>query len=192
MMRALSWPLAALCLAGACRQAPAGESRDFERMRRQARYDPYDTSRFFTNGSTMQAPPAHTIARESATRTALSAAVGGRQFAISCAVCHGIGGFGGGPMAPNLQQKRPPSLRSATVAAMRDSDIVQIMTNGHGLMPPLGWQIAPDVRVAIAEYVHTLRRLPSTAETRADSALAASLARLDSLNAAAEATVKPQ
>ncbi|HEX3866110.1 MAG TPA: cytochrome c [Gemmatimonadaceae bacterium] len=175
-------------LAG-CRPSDARESRDYERMRRQQRYDVFDTSGVFPDGKASQAPPAHTMTRqaafvEPASQRPLDPTFAATQFARSCAPCHGAGGFGGGPIAPNLAGMRPPSLRQQMVAAMPTDSIVAVITNGYGRMIPLGWQLPPAARVAVASYVHSLNSVPSTAATRDDSAAAAYLRRLDSLNAA--------
>lgn len=201
-----------VALTTACRPAAdAREQRDFERMRQQQRYDSYERSAFFANGATMQAPPAHTIARDptfAARGQTLPAAyfsgrvdsayaariplvdddafraLGARQFSISCAPCHGAGGFGGGPIAPNLVEKRPPSLRSPAITGLPSGMIFSAITNGFGRMPPYGWQMAPATRWAIVAYLRTLATQPMTAEMRTDSARALSLQRLDSLRAA--------
>jgi len=201
-----------ILVVAACRPAAdAREQRDFERMRVQQRYDSYGKSRFFSDGAAMQAPPAHTIARDpafAARGQALPAsyftgrvdssyattipladddalrALGARQFAISCVPCHGAGGFGGGTIAPNLVAKRPPSLRSPTVTAYPPGRIFAVITNGVGRMPPYGWQMPTATRWAIVSYLRTLPSQSMTADARADSLRAASLARIDSLHAA--------
>jgi mono/diheme cytochrome c family protein len=170
----------------ACRMSTARESRDFERMRRQQRYDAYDTSGFFADGKVLQAPPANTMARGPAFSLAVESiandtAAGAAQYVISCAPCHGAGGFGGGPIAPNLTEKRPPSLRTDHVTKMATEGVVAVITDGLGQMPPLGWQLRPEARTAVADYVHSLNGLPVTAAARVDSTLAAYLHRLDSL-----------
>jgi mono/diheme cytochrome c family protein len=203
--------IAVTMTAAACRPPEARESKDFERMRRQQRYDPYDRSSFFANGAVMQAPPAHTIARDGAldasgqpaspaflTGRSTGAFVaqppvavddsllgaGAQQFAISCVPCHGTGGFGGGPIAPNLVEKRPPSLRSAPIAALPAGQLFAVITDGFGAMPPYGWQLPPAQRWAVVAYVRSLGSQPVTNDTRADSTTAAYLHLVDSLHAA--------
>lgn len=196
----------------ACRPAPdAREVRDFERMRQQQRYDAYERSRFFANGATMQAPPAHTIARDAAFaasgRTASPAfltgaldstyatdipialddatrALGAKQFTISCAPCHGAAGFGGGPVAANLVTRRPPSLRSGLAAGLPPGQMFRVITDGFGMMPPYGWQMPPRTRWAVVAYVRSLATQPLATRGRADSSMAESLRRIDSLHAA--------
>ena len=195
----------------ACRPSGAREARDFERMRRQQRYDVYDTSRFFPNGAVVQTPPAHTIARSQilspngVTSMALSTgtangadvvdlplavddrvrAAGAAHFAISCAPCHGAGGFGGGPIAPNLVEKRPPSLRSAALEPCPPECSFTSSLMDVGLMPPYGWQLPPTDRWAVIAYVRSLGTLPPARPHRAtDSSVADGLRQLDSLRAA--------
>ncbi len=199
-------PLVAAAVA--CTRPPEGrEHRDFERMRQQQRYDPYEPSAFFPNGAVMQAPPAHTVARaaDSPWSGAVASlaylrgndgaadiaapplpiddralAVGREQFAITCAVCHGAGGYGGGVMAPNVPGRRPPSLRSPPVSTLPAGTVFKVITDGFGGMPPYGWQMPVNVRWAVVAYMRALTSMPATAETRADSARAAYLTRLDS------------
>lgn len=201
-----------LAIVAGCRPAAdAREQRDFERMRVQQRYNTYGRSHFFANGAVLQAPPEHTLphdvalASRDSTRpawfftgridtsfaTTLPTPVdnallanGGRQFAISCAPCHGAAGFGGGPIAPNLEQKRPPSLRTSVVAARAPGTIFSIITDGLGQMPAYGWQLSPTTRWAIVAYIRALTTQPLTADGLADSTRAMSLRRLDSLHAA--------
>lgn len=182
-MRPLTLIAVAWAALGCWHTSSEREPRDFERMRHQQRYNPYDASRFFANGMVMQSPPAHTVARDSAGETH-TRVDGAAQFAISCAPCHGAGGFGGGPIAPNLGERRPPSLRNARVATMPEPAIMAIVTGGIGRMPPLGWQLPPAAREAVIEYVRTLSQRPSTPDMRVDSANAARLRLLDSLETA--------
>ncbi|MFI5229532.1 MAG: c-type cytochrome [Gemmatimonadales bacterium] len=192
---------------GCLRPSDGREQRDFERMRQQQRYDAYEPSRFFPNGAVLQAPPAHTVARaandpwsgrvesaaylsgtqnatdvidpplaiDSATMTA-----GAAQFGISCAPCHGAGGYGGGPMAPNLRAKRPPPLRMPPLSTLPAGTVFKVITNGFGRMPPYGWQMGVATRWAVVAYLRALPSAPSTAATRADSTEAAYLRALDS------------
>lgn len=203
--------LALLPAAFACRpRTDAREARDFERMRIQQRYDTYGPSSFFANGAVLQRPPANTLSRPAAYAPAVVRppafysgrtdgaqvrdvpmtiddrlrALGARQFAISCAPCHGAAGFGGGPIAPNLSSRRPPSLRSPTLDTLPAGLVYSIITNGFGQMPPYGWQMPPELRWAVVAYTRTLGAQPTTPDAVADSTRAASLHRLDSLRAA--------
>lgn len=167
----------------ACRPAEGRERRDFERMRRQQRYDAYDRSTFFRNGAVMQAPPAHTIARPAndpwsnavMPMTYLTGSngstdvadtpipvddrvglAGARQYAISCALCHGAAGNGDGIMVANLRPKAPPPLIAPPIATLPAGTIFKVITDGFGTMPPYGWQIPIDTRWAVVAYVQSL------------------------------------
>jgi mono/diheme cytochrome c family protein len=189
----LAWAIASL---GACGGRPDGrEFRDFERMRRQQRYDSYDAGAHFANGATMQAPPLHTVSREADLRsgaalvaTDSAIAAGRRQYAISCAVCHGAAGYGGGPLAPNLTERRPAPLRGAAILSATPAALFATITDGKGGMPPLGWQLTPAERWAVIAYVRSLSTATPTeqelADARADSAMARYLQQIDSLHAA--------
>lgn len=211
MMRVFLVFVTTIALVGCRPHADVREARDFERMRLQQRYDAYGRSSFFANGAVLQPPPANTIARPPAYATrapvrslaffsgrsdaafvadipmtidARLRGVGARQFSISCAPCHGVAGFGGGTIAPNLTRKRPPSLRSKTVDTLSVGMIFSVITNGFGQMPPYGWQMPPETRWAVVAYVRSLAAQPLTATGMADSAKAAELHRLDSLHSA--------
>lgn len=188
---------ALVCLAvlvgGACGKPDTREFRDFERMRRQKRYDVYDISAFFANGAAMQTPPESTVSIEAPSEsppasTTEELTAGRRQYAISCAPCHGTAGFGGGLVATNLTDRRPPPLRSDHVASMSPGDLFAIVTDGKGIMPPLGWQLSPTQRWAVVAYVQTSLRSASTNlppdSVRADSLMASYLQQVDSLQAA--------
>lgn len=189
-----------------CRPADAREQRDWERMRRQQRYNAFDASAVFGNGAVLQAPPPHTIpagARAapfySGSADSVDAAVipitvdsaalahGAEQYSISCAPCHGVGGYGGGLMAANLPDKRPPSLRVAPAATLPPGTMFKVITDGFGLMPAHGWQMPPEVRWDVVAYVRDIAAAPQTVDTRADSALAGQLRHIDSIRAANKA-----
>lgn len=220
MMRRTVAFAVALCAAGiACTRPAEGRERtDFERMRQQQRYDPYGASAFFPNGAVMQPPPAHTVARPAAdpwsgrvepiafatgsdgatdladppiTLDSATRAAGAEQFAISCAPCHGAGGYGGGVMAPNLQGKRPPSLRVPPASTLPAGTIFKVITDGFGRMPPHGWQMPLERRWAVVAYVRSLTSLPSNVETRRDSARAVYIHAVDSAHTRQERLAVP-
>jgi mono/diheme cytochrome c family protein len=201
-MTRLRFGIALAVVVASCGRPPEGrERRDFERMRQQQRYDAYEASRFFSNGAVVQAPPAHTSARDlfppsggspaplgfltgSANGADLDAipmpiddrvrSLGAGQFAISCAPCHGAGGYGGGVMAPNMPGKRPPSLRVAPASALSPGMMFKVITEGFGRMPAYGWQMPPAARWAVIAYVKSLPEQPTSTATIADSVHAAS------------------
>lgn len=145
---------------------------DFARMRQQTRLDTWAASSVFANGSAMQRPPEHTIARDDGD-VAQSAAgrapvadsaelrtIGARHFAISCAPCHGAAGYGGGRVSVNLVPWPAPSLRSATVQGLSDAELLRIVSNGVGRMPAYAWQLRTAERRAVVAWVRHLTRMP--------------------------------
>jgi mono/diheme cytochrome c family protein len=172
--------------ATACGKSHERERVDFERMRVQQRVDPYGTSRGFADGKSMQSPPTGTISREAAAAPVgiASASVerGADRFGIYCAVCHGVGGFGGSIVASNMGVPRPPSLRSQMVRDQSDAYLFDVATRGKGRMPAYAPQLTPADRWAVVAYV---RRLQATGATtpaeRDDSLLASRIRELDSI-----------
>ena len=81
---------------------------------------------------------------------------GRERFNINCTPCHGRVGDGGG-FIPTRGFKRPPSyhierLRKAPIGYFFD-----VMTNGYGVMPEYGTQVAPRDRWCIAAYIRALQ-----------------------------------
>jgi mono/diheme cytochrome c family protein len=76
-------------------------------------------------------------------------AAGREAYQGYCAPCHGPSGQGDGPVT----EKGFP--RSAPVGDGSHSpeQIVAIISNGQGVMPPLGQQVPPHGRWAIAHYL---------------------------------------
>jgi len=185
-------------LTGCDNRRPFG---DFERMREQQRVDPYSSSRLFSNGASMQAPPPHTVSMESAADSGVVgsgvAASGGqpvaavpisvtpalldagrRAFGVYCAVCHGPAGFGGSVVAANMGTARPPSLRSPAARALPAGMIFRIATMGLGRMPSYASQLPTRERWAVVAYLQRLQATPATDSVSiADSLRAAGYAR---------------
>ncbi len=210
MTRTLRWPVVILvALVAGCTASRERERVDFERMRIQQRYGLYGASRVFSNGQSMQQPPAGTVSREAAAQmlstgideadSASTVSVttiplpvtpalldrGRNRFAIYCAVCHGAGGFGGSLVAANMGQPRPPSLRTAMMRTHPVGYIFGVATHGKGRMPPYAPQLTPDDRWAIVAYIRQLQATGAlTPDERADSLRAQQLRTIDSIAAA--------
>ncbi|HKN65155.1 MAG TPA: cytochrome c [Gemmatimonadaceae bacterium] len=179
------------------------ERVDFERMRLQQRGSVYGGSPVFANGAIMQAPPAGTIARQSAGDTGVVAtgmvdgraattipgaingetlARGAGKFRIYCAVCHGTAGFGGSTVAENMGPPRPPSLRSARVLAAPPGYIFGVATNGLGRMPSYASALSAQERWDVVAYIQQLTRTPATTRDAIDDSVrAVAIQRMDSL-----------
>ncbi len=81
---------------------------------------------------------------------------GRERFNINCTPCHGRVGDGNG-FIPSRGFHQPPSyhierLRKAPIGYFFD-----VMTNGYGVMPEYGTQVAPRDRWCIAAYIRALQ-----------------------------------
>ena len=173
---------------------------DFERMRQQRRYDPYEPSGVFADGKAMQAPPEGTVPRDAevgpaalvagteggapVTRMPLPVtdtllATGRERFAIFCAPCHGAAGDGESLVAANTRPgRRPPPLRTARVCAMSPGQLFGIVTDGQRRMPSYAWALTVRERWAVVAYLAALQGAPASERVaRRDTLDAATLAR---------------
>ena len=189
-MRAVAAVLACLVL-GACGSVEPGWSAALQRMKRQPRYDVYESSAFFRDGKVMQPPPAGTVAREDVLQPSAPAetpellALGRSRFRIFCGACHGTGGYGGSVVAANMTERRPPSLRTPVMAALPDQLIYTVIVNGFGRMPPYAAQLTDRERWAVIAWLRQLQRTPTAApDERKDSLRGALIRAEDSIRAA--------
>ncbi len=89
---------------------------------------------------------------------------GEERYDIYCAPCHGLAGYGDGPVAKRadaLQEGTwtpPSSYHSDLVRGRPVGHIFNTITNGIRNMPAYGPQIAPADRWAIVAYVRALQR----------------------------------
>lgn len=152
-------------------------------MRLQQRYDLYAASQVFANGAAMQAPPAGTVPFDSTTPSrGVTAAPSAELFSRTCATCHGSAGYGGSLVAADMGLPRPPSFHSDSIRRLSDAFIYDVVTNGHGRMPPYGWQLTPDERWSAIAYVRLLQQHPPRDSLAIDDSLMAiDIARMDSL-----------
>ena len=88
---------------------------------------------------------------------------GQQQYAIYCAPCHGIDGYGTGPVhyrATDLQQPQwvpPASLHSDLVRNRPEGHLYNTINNGIRNMPAHGPQISTRDRWAIVAYMRALQ-----------------------------------
>jgi mono/diheme cytochrome c family protein len=88
---------------------------------------------------------------------------GQQQYATYCAPCHGIDGYGNGPVnarAVELQEPRwvpAASLQTDLVRGRPEGHIFNTITNGIRNMPPHGHMITVDDRWAIVAYLRALQ-----------------------------------
>jgi mono/diheme cytochrome c family protein len=147
------------------------------RMLRQPRYSPFGESSFFPDGKAMRSPVDGTVARdallgpESLVRgtdsgrdvatiplpvTRALVLDGQRRFDIVCAACHGVRGDGVSVVATKMQQRPPPSLLGADIAAFAPGRLFRVLTDGYGLMMPMNTVLDVRERWAVVAYVKAL------------------------------------
>lgn len=139
-------------------------------MQRQARGDAQGSAALWPGGPSRQAPPRGTIAVDEPARAAalstpppLTPALldrGEERYGIYCAVCHGTRGLGDGTVVKR-GFPAPPSYRTPRLMAASPAYIVDVITNGHGVMYSYADRVEPADRWAIAAYVKALQRLPA-------------------------------
>lgn len=78
-------------------------------------------------------------------------------FSIHCALCHGQGGTGNGPVGAFFSPK-PADLTSDRVQTLSDADIFLVITQGRGLMPSLAENLNVDERWDVINHVRSLKK----------------------------------
>lgn len=182
-----------------CRTRDVFRRLDFSwnRMQVQPRYDAYEGSRFFDDGSTMRAPPPGTVQYSAGptSRPELEGKVNGEYvtgfpvpvdgklvergrsaFEATCATCHGVRGDGQSPVAMYMP-RRPPSLMDPAILALPPGRVYEIVRDGYGLMPPYANHLTRLDRWAVIAYVHALERSQHAVLAELPSTLRAELAR---------------
>jgi mono/diheme cytochrome c family protein len=77
-------------------------------------------------------------------------------FSIYCALCHGDGGQGDGPLSKYYEERPIRSLTSSSVTAQFDGQLFQTITQGYSRMPPQAEALSPRERWDVINYVRTL------------------------------------
>ena len=72
-------------------------------------------------------------------------------FDSFCSVCHGDGGEGDGPIIGRYPN--PPSLLANHAKGLPDGQLWHIITHGQGIMPPYKYQVRPEDRWKLIQYV---------------------------------------
>lgn len=80
---------------------------------------------------------------------------GKQVFETFCAVCHGLGGQGDGPIIGRYPN--PPSLLAARAMGLPDGHVFHLISHGQGLMPSYGAQVRPDDRWRVVLYLRQLQ-----------------------------------
>ena len=83
---------------------------------------------------------------------------GKAKFDIYCAICHGAGGAGDGPVAPKFMGL-VKSLLTANARSYSDGRIFHVITEGQGIMGSYNNQIYSEAdRWAVVNYVRQLQK----------------------------------
>ncbi len=82
---------------------------------------------------------------------------GKHVYEIMCAVCHGEGGEGDGPIIGRFPN--PPSLLADKTKGMSDGQMMHVVTRGQGIMPAYAVQVLPDDRWRAIAHVRKLQGL---------------------------------
>lgn len=143
-----------VCLLSACEQ----------RMNRQPKYLALAPSERFPDNQAARHPPPGTVARDqSAVPLQAPARLsredlqrGRERFDIYCAPCHGITGHGNG-LVVQRGFPAPPSYHTPRLRAVDLAYIVDVISNGYGIMYSYTDRVAPADRWRIAAYVRALQ-----------------------------------
>jgi mono/diheme cytochrome c family protein len=154
---------------------------DFNRMYEQARYDEYEPSEYFSNGSIMRRPPPGTVPRSQplgspdlpevidGTRDGAPVARvpvpitedivrrGRNRYDIFCAPCHGMTGTGRTQVSENMNRRPPPPLVLPPVRAYPAGRIYRAVSYGYGLMRAYDAELSLADRWAVVAYVQALQ-----------------------------------
>lgn len=82
--------------------------------------------------------------------------VGQDRYLTFCAPCHGSAGYGDG-MIVQRGFPPPPSLHSERLQQVPPEYIVQVITDGFGIMYSYAYRVPEDERWAIAAYIKALQ-----------------------------------
>ncbi|MGE0451001.1 MAG: cytochrome c [Vicinamibacterales bacterium] len=146
-------------------------------MHDQPKYTALQASDFFADGAASRPLVANTVARGhlnedrllytgkqgDAESTVFPFAVtdevmarGRERFDVYCSPCHGRTGLGDG-MVVRRGFQRPPMLSEQRLIDAPVGHIVDVITNGFGVMSDYAAQVRPEDRWAIAAYVRALQ-----------------------------------
>lgn len=161
-----------------CAWLLAGCDVDFNRMSEQQRFDVYEPSPYFSNGTIMRHPPPGTVPRS---RPVLAPEVGAgmrdgapvervplpmtetlllrgqNRYEIFCATCHGLTGAGNTQVAENMRLRPPPALVLPPVRDYPAGRIFRAVSEGYGLMRAYDAELAVPDRWAVVAYVQALQ-----------------------------------
>jgi mono/diheme cytochrome c family protein len=162
--RSLAVIACAVCTIGGC-------NADLERMIDQARYDVYQQTPYFPNGTIMQLPPPGTVHSAQLQEpapclecmdipiplTAELMARGRNRFEVYCAACHGLAADGRSKVAQKMTLRPAPSLHTPKYRAYPAGRFYAVITGGYGLMRSYAPDLSISDRWAVVAYVQALQ-----------------------------------
>jgi mono/diheme cytochrome c family protein len=146
-------------------------------MEDQPKYEPFEASAFFDNGTSARPQVANTVARGQLNADSLLyagqvdgalaeefpfpitsevLARGRERYNIYCTACHGYAGYGDG-IVVQRGFSAPPSFHQERLRLLPVGHIFDVITNGIGAMYAYGDRIEPEDRWAIIAYVQALQ-----------------------------------
>ncbi len=78
-----------------------------------------------------------------------------------CAVCHGAEGRGDGPAASSFDPPPPDLTDAERMQQLTDERLLEVLSNGSGLMTGFGSMLTPEEIEAVAEYTRKLSEPPA-------------------------------
>jgi mono/diheme cytochrome c family protein len=161
MMRALLLGSLALAL-GAC-------DWSLERMADQPRCEPGDVRPWLPGQRCDQRAPEGTITWRSHSappivvpRSRAAIARGADRYRRICAPCHGALGDAQTAIARDMTLRPPPSLHTPLIVGYPDQRLFEVISQGYGMMPSYDYQLVPEDRWAVVQYVRVLQRSQAT------------------------------
>jgi len=172
--------IASVCASWILSSDPTRPNFEFlPQMAHSPRYNAFAPNPNFADGTTLQRPEPGTIARGSMplhyTATPQDALRAGEElkspldlsnvrarergafvFSNFCAVCHGAGGAGNGPVAQRGYPP-PPSLLADHALKMKDGQVFHVLTYGQNNMPSYASQLSREDRWNVILYVRTMQ-----------------------------------
>ncbi len=77
-------------------------------------------------------------------------------YSLHCALCHGLGGKGDGPLEDFYEDRPPSNLTAPNIAAQFDGSLFRTMSQGLGHMPGLAENLTPRERWDVINYMRSL------------------------------------
>jgi mono/diheme cytochrome c family protein len=181
-------------------------------MEDQPKYEPFEASILFSNGTSAQPLVANTVARgqlqadahyaagqsDGGLATTFPFAVtpevlarGQQRYNIYCSLCHGLAGYGDG-IVVQRGLRPPPSFHDDRLRAAPEGHFFDVITNGFGAMYSYGDRIAPQDRWAIVAYIRALQLSQNATVADLPADLQAELENAPDVEAAGGASAAPQ